>query len=83
MLVARMDEGVKEMTEETKKRLPGIIERIDELRDEVNRFYEAEVEEIREKEMDLPTALDAASDARSLFDAYASLDDAGNILANF
>lgn len=71
------------MTDETRKRLPGIIERIDELRDEVNRFYEAEVEEMREKEMDHFTALAAASDARSLFNAYASLDDAANILANF
>ena len=71
------------MTEETKKRIPDIIERIDELRDEVNRFYEAEVKEMRGKEMDLPTALDAASDARSLWDACASLDDAAEHLANF
>ena len=71
------------MTEETRKRLPDIIERIDELRDEVNMFYEAEVEEMREKEMDRSTSFAAASDARSLFNAYASLDDAANILANF
>ena len=71
------------MTEETRKRIPDIIDRIDELRDEVNRFYEAEVEEMREKEMDHFTALDAASDARSLFNACASLDDAANILENF
>lgn len=34
------------MTDETRKHLPDIIDRIDELRDEVNRFYEAEVEEM-------------------------------------
>ena len=28
------------MTEETKKRLPGIIERIDELRDEVRKMHD-------------------------------------------
>ena len=33
------------MTEETKKRLPCIIERIDELRDEVEKIHKAEVEE--------------------------------------
>lgn len=44
---------------------------------------EAEVEEMREKEMDHFTALNAASDARSLFNACASLDDAANILENF
>lgn len=71
------------MTEETKKRIPDIIDRIDELRDEVNRFYEAEVKEVRQKEMDLPTALDAASDARLLWDACASLDDASRLLENF
>lgn len=71
------------MTDETRKRIPDIIERIDELRDEVNRFYEAEVKEMREKEMDVPTALDAASDARLLWDACASLDDAAEHLANF
>lgn len=71
------------MTEETRKRLHGIIERIDELRDEVEKIHKAEVEEMREKEMDHFTALAAASDARSLFNAYASLDDAANILANF
>lgn len=72
-----------DMTDEKKKRLPGIIDRIDELRDEVNRLYEAEIEEMREKEMDHFTALAAVSNARSLFNAYASLGDAANILANF
>lgn len=71
------------MTEETRQRIPDIIEQIDELRDEVSRIYEAELEEMKKKEMSHSAALYAASDARSLFDAYASLDDAANLLANF
>lgn len=73
------------MTEETKKRLPGIIERIDELRDEVNRFYEAEVEEFQEKrdEMDRVAQLDAAHKAEQLYGVYVSLDDASRLLANY
>lgn len=70
------------MTEETKKSLPGIIERIDELRDEVNRIYEAELEE-RKKEMGLSAALCVAHDALELNNACAKLDDAANILADF
>lgn len=70
------------MTDETRQRIPDIIERIDELRDEVNKIYEEELEEMK-KEMNRSAALYAASDARSLFDAYASLDDAANLLSNF
>lgn len=33
------------MTDETKKRLPGIIEQIDELRDEVEKIHREEFEE--------------------------------------
>lgn len=70
------------MTENTKKRLPGIIERVDELRDEVDRIHDAEVGELRAKceKMDL---IDAIREIRQLYGVYASLGDAANILANF
>ncbi len=73
------------MTEETKKRLPGIIERIDELRDEVEKIHEAEVNECQERreEMDRVARLDAANKAEQLYGAYVSLDDASRLLANF
>lgn len=73
------------MTEETRKRIPGIIERIDELRDEVEMINQAEVEECqaRRDEMDRVAQLDAAHKAKQLYDAYVSLDDASRLLANY
>ena len=73
------------MTEETRKRLPGIIERIDELRDEVETIHEAEVTEYQERreEMDRVAQLDAANKAEQLYGAYVSLYDASRLLANF
>lgn len=73
------------MTENTKKRLPGIIERIDELRDEVDRIHDAEVEELRAKceKMDSMDLIDAIREIRQLYGVYASLDDAAEHLANF
>lgn len=37
------------MTEETRKLLPGIIERIDELRDEVRKMHDEEVKACKER----------------------------------
>lgn len=73
------------MTENTKKRLPGIIERIDELRDEVDRIHDAEVGELRAKckKMDRMDLIDAIREIRQLYGVCASLGDAANILANF
>lgn len=73
------------MTEETKKRLPGIIERIDELRDEVEKIHGAEMEELHAKrdEMDRVAQLDAAHKAEQLYGVYVSLDDASRLLANY
>ena len=73
------------MTEETRKRLPGIIERIDELRDEVEKIHKAEVEECQKKrdEMDRVAQLDAAHKAEQLYGVYVSLDDASRLLANY
>lgn len=73
------------MTEETRKRLPGIIERIDELRDEVEKIHGAEVEECQKKrdEMDRVARLDAAHKAKQLYGVYVSLDDASRLLANY
>lgn len=73
------------MTEETKKRIPDIIERIDELRDEVEKIHSAEMEELRAKrdEMDRVAQLDAAHKAEQLYGVYVSLDDASRLLANF
>lgn len=73
------------MTEETKKRIPDIIERIDELRDEVEKIHSAEMEELRAKrdEMDRVAQLDAAHKAEQLYGVCVSLDDASRLLANF
>ena len=70
------------MTEETKRRLPGIIERIDELRDEVEKIHEAEVRECQEKrdEMDRVAQLDADREDDRLCMAYAALNSAAYIL---
>lgn len=73
------------MTDEIRKRLPGIIERIDELRDEVEKIHEAEVAECQERreEMDRVAQLDAARKAEQLYGTYVSLDDASRLLANY
>lgn len=73
------------MTDETRKRLPSIIERIDELRDEVAKIHKAEVEECQEKrdKMDRVAQLDAAHKAEQLYGVYVSLDDASRLLENY
>ena len=80
-----MDEGVKDMTEETRQRLPGIIERIDELRDEVEKIHSAEMEELHAKReaMDHTAQIIAAIKAEQLYGAYVSLSNAAQTLANF
>lgn len=72
------------MTDETKKSLPGIIERIDELRDEVEKIRSAEVEELHARlEMNDAAKIKAAIKAEQLYGAYICLDDASRLLANF
>ena len=73
------------MTENTKKRLPGIIERIDELRDEVEKILGGEFEEYRMKgdAMSEVGRVYATRKIRQIQEAYASLDDASRLLANF
>lgn len=73
------------MTEETKKRIPGIIERIDELRDEVEKIHGAEMEELHAKrlEMNDVAEIKAAIKAEQLFGAYVWLDNAARALANY
>lgn len=85
MLVTRMDEGVKDMTDETRKRLPGIVERIDELRDEVDKIAKAEVDEYlnRGKEIDRVAQLISAHKAEQLYGVYGWLDSAARALENF
>lgn len=73
------------MTDETKKRLPGIIERIDELRDEVEKIHSAEMKELHAKceEMNDVAEIKAAIKAEQLYGAYIWLDNAARVLANF
>lgn len=73
------------MTDETKKRIPGIIERIDELRDEVEKIHEEKVNEFHEyrKEMDCVGQLIAAKKVEQLFGAYIWLDNAARTLENY
>lgn len=73
------------MTEETRKRLPGIIERIDELRDEVEKIHGAEMEELHAKcdEMNDVTEIKAVIKAEQLYGAYIWLDNAARVLANY
>lgn len=73
------------MTEETRKRLPGIIERIDELRDEVEKIHSAEMEELHAKceEMNDVTEIKAVIKAEQLYGAYIWLDNAARVLANY
>lgn len=73
------------MTDETRKRLPGIIERIDELRDEVEKIDKEEFEEYRMKRdtLDEFGRIYAVRKNRRLHNAYTSLDDAARLLETF
>lgn len=73
------------MTEETRKRLPGIIERIDELRDEVEKVHREEFEEYRMKRDALNECgrIMAVKRVRRLHEAYVSLDDSARLLETF
>lgn len=73
------------MTDETRKRLPGIIERIDELRDEVEKIHREEFEEFRTKRdaLDEYGRIMAVKRVRWLHEVYVSLDDSARLLATF
>lgn len=73
------------MTEETKKRLPGIIERIDELMDEVEKIHREEFEEYRTKRdaLDEYGKIMAVKRVKRLHGAYVSLDDSARLLETF
>lgn len=73
------------MTEETRKRLPGIIERIDELMDEVEKIHREEFEEYRTKRDALNECgrIMAVRRVRRLHEAYVSLDDSARLLETF
>lgn len=73
------------MTDEIKKRLPGIIERIDELRDEVEKIHREEFDEYMEKRdaLDEYGQIMALRRVRRLHEAYASLDESAGILETF
>ena len=73
------------MTDETKKRLPGIIERIGELRDEVEKIHMEKVEECKKKrdDPDRTAQIITAIKAEQLYGAYASLDRASRLLTNY
>lgn len=73
------------MTEETRKRLPGIIERIDELRDEVEKIHKVEADKYFTKHdaMNEVCRIYKARKLRRLNEVYASLDDAVRLLETF
>lgn len=73
------------MTEETRKLLPGIIERIDELRDEVEKIHMEEFEGYRMKRDALNECgrIMAVRRVRRLHEAYVSLDDSARLLETF
>lgn len=73
------------MTEETRKRLPSIIERIDELMDEVEKIHREEFEEYRTKRDALNEygKIMALRRVRRLHEAYASLDESARLLETF
>lgn len=73
------------MTEETKKRLPGIIKRINELRDEVVKIHGTEMDELHAKcgEMDDATKIIAAINAEQLYSVYVWLAHAARALAEY
>ena len=73
------------MTEETKKRLPSIIERIDELMDEVEKIHREEFEEYRTKRdaLDEYGRIMGVKRVKRLHEAYVSLDDSARLLETF
>lgn len=73
------------MTEETRKRLPGIIEKIDELMDEVEKIHREELEEYIKNRDALNECgrIMAERKVRRLNKAYASLDDSARLLEIF
>ena len=73
------------MTEETKKRLPSIIERIDELMDEVEKIHREEFEEyIKNRDsLDEYGRIMGERKVRRLNQAYVSLDDSARLLETF
>ena len=73
------------MTEETKKRLPSISERIDELMDEVEKIHREEFEEyIKNRDaLDEYGRIMGESKVRRLNQAYVSLDDSARLLETF
>ena len=73
------------MTEETKKRIPSIIERIDELMDEVEKIHREEFEEYRTKRdvLDEYGRIMGARRVKRLHEAYVSLDDSARLLETF
>ena len=73
------------MTEETKKRLPSIIERIDELMDEVEKIHREEFEEyIKNRDaLDEYGRIMRERKVRRLNQAYVSLDDSARLLETF
>lgn len=73
------------MTDETRKRLPGIIEQIDELLDEVENIHREEFEEYRKNRDTLNECgrILAVGRVRRLHEAYVSLDDSARLLETF
>lgn len=73
------------MTEETKKRLPSIIERIDELMDEVEKIHREEFDEyIKNRDaLDEYGRIMGERKVRRLNQAYVSLDDSARLLETF
>ena len=73
------------MTEETKKRLPSIIERIDELMDEVEKIHREEFEEyIKNRDaLDEYGRIMGQRKVKRLHEAYVSLDDSARLLETF
>ena len=73
------------MTDETKKRLPSIIERIDELMDEVEKIHREEFEEyIKNRDaLDEYGRIMGERKVRRLNQAYVSLDDSARLLETF
>ena len=73
------------MTEETKKRLPSIIERSDELMDEVEKIHREEFEEYMTKRdaLDEYGRIMGERKVRRLNQAYVSLDDSARLLETF
>lgn len=61
------------MTDETRQRLPGIIERIDELRDEARKMHDEEAKACKERR-------GTDHKAGQLFGAYIALADASMYL---